>query len=87
MPGVKKNARQFASIAVSGITLLVDYNDPSFSYSYAIADTNGMMTISADIANDPLFVGAYLYVQLVMFDGSNPGGVSASNAVKVTVRP
>jgi hypothetical protein len=76
-----------ASIPIGGITALVDFTVQSFSYVSVVADTNGMAAISGDIANNPLLVGAFVYVQLAMTDLSLPGGISASNGVKVTIRP
>jgi hypothetical protein len=76
-----------ASIPISGITALVDFTDPSFSYLSLFADGNGMAAITADIPANPAYVGQFLYVQAAMADVSNPGGLSSSNGLKVTIRP
>jgi YVTN family beta-propeller protein len=76
-----------ASIPIAGITALVDVNDPSFSYASLNADGNGTLVISADIPNAAALVGTFVYVQAAAADPSNPGGLSASNGVKVTIRP
>jgi YVTN family beta-propeller protein len=76
-----------ASIPVVGITVLIDFLSPTFSTIPVVADGNGIASVATDIPAIPAIVGAFAYVQAVMTDVSNPGGVSSSNGVKVTIRP
>jgi YVTN family beta-propeller protein len=86
-PGLFGLSTAPASIPISGLTALIDFTSPGFSLLDVVADSNGMAALSTDIAANPALIGAFAYVQAVFVDGASLGGLSASNGVKVTIRP
>ena len=70
---------------LSGVDVWIDLTSPRLSVFTVLSDQQGTVRFGLPIPANPSLMGLKLYTQLAWPDLCAPGGISASNALEITV--